>query len=151
MKKDNFVIEVLDLEHGQRVKKYFESLGVDVSLYFFNATRKDNDTIRYYGVIDGFFNIYAEKNLPSHVQVIKLPAEEAEKTLEEKIKELALSENKVVKNLILEDVPNIKWCLVWDKGSLKPSIVERSNVGVFDKFVPFPADMSEFINKNFIG
>ena len=87
MKKDNFVIEVLDLEHGQRVKKYFESLGVDVSLYFFDATRKDNDTIRYYGVIDGFFNNYAEKNLPSHVQVIKLPAEEAEKTLEEKIKE----------------------------------------------------------------
>lgn len=150
MKKDNFVIEVLDLEHGQRVKKYFESLGVDVSLYFFDATRKDNDTIRYYGVIDGFFNNYAEKNLPSHVQVIKLPAVEAEKTLEEKIKELALSENKVVKNLILEDVPNIKWCLVWHKGSLKPNIVEEDCIGGYNNIIPLPDDINEFINKNFM-
>ena len=150
MKKDNFVIEVLDLEHGQRVKKYFESLGVDVSLYFFDSTRKDNDTIRYYGVIDGFFNNYAEKNLPSHVQVIKLPAGEAEKTLEEKIKELALSENKVVKNLILEDVPNIKWCLVWHKGSLKPNIVEEDCIGGYNNIIPLPDDINEFINKNFM-
>ena len=150
MKKDNFVIEVLDLEHGQRVKKYFESLGVDVSLYFFDATRKDNDTIRYYGVIDGFFNNYAEKNLPSHVQVIKLPAEEAEKTLEEKIKELALSENKVIKNLVLEDVPNIKWCLVWHKGSLKPNIVEEDCIGGYNNIIPLPDDINEFINKNFM-
>lgn len=150
MKKDNFVIEVLDLEHGQKVKKYFESLSIDTCRYAFDNTKKYDDTYRYYGVIDGMFDNYNEEQIPPHVEIINLPVE-AEKTLEEKIKELALSKNKVIKKLELEDIKDIQWCLVWDKGSLKPNIVERSCVGVFDKFVPFPAEMNEFITKNFIG
>lgn len=150
MKKDNFVIEVLDLKHGQKVKKYLESLGIDVSLYAFDATKKHSDIYRYYGVINGRFAICKKDYIQPHVEIITLPAEEAEKTLEEKIKELALEHNKVIKNLVLEDVPNIKWCLVWYKGSLKPNIVHVDCTEGFDNVIPLPDDMNEFINKNFM-
>lgn len=150
MKKDNFVIEVLDLEHGQKVKKYFESLGIDVEGFDFCCTEKFKDSCRYYGIVNSVFSSYQKEQILPYVEIVTLPEQETEKTLEEKIKELALSENKVIKKLVIEDAPNIKWCLVWYKDGLKPNIVHIDCVGGYDNIIPLPDNMNEFINKNFM-
>lgn len=55
---NNQVIEVLNKEHGQEVKKYWESRGVDTTRYNFIFTRENKGESRYYGVINGKFGCY---------------------------------------------------------------------------------------------
>ncbi len=52
----NTVIEVLDLDHGQKVKELFEKHGVSVGTFGFNATKSGGAKERYYGVVNGKFN-----------------------------------------------------------------------------------------------
>ena len=55
---DNFVIEVLDLEHGQEVKKYFQSIGIYKNNKRFSSNRKDESEHRFYGLYNGEFDCY---------------------------------------------------------------------------------------------
>lgn len=71
---NNTVIEVLDLEHGTRVIKYFKSLGVDTKFYDGACTKKDNNTCRYYGVIDGVFSNHSYNDCKKYnATIIELP------------------------------------------------------------------------------
>lgn len=56
--KDNFVIEVFDLKHGEIVKDFFISLGVVVSGYQFSSTKENEDELRFYGLHNGNFDNY---------------------------------------------------------------------------------------------
>jgi len=73
---ENEVIEVLDLEHGQKVKKYWEDRGVDTSGYFVTTTKSDNMPCRYFGVIYGMFSNFSMSEVENHnAKIITLPNE----------------------------------------------------------------------------
>lgn len=74
---NNKVIEVLDREHGQKVKKYFNSLGVDTGRYAFSATLEKDFKDRYYGVVNGYFSNFTLRHLQAHrgVEIMTLPEE----------------------------------------------------------------------------
>ena len=70
------VIEVLDLEHGKKVIDYWKSIGVD-TLGMSGSQTKKGDLFRYYGVIDGYFNVYSEREAAeNNAEIIELPKEE---------------------------------------------------------------------------
>ena len=72
----NEVIEVLDKEHGRRVIEYWKSKGVDTSGMLGIGTRKDGNLCRYYGIIDGCFDCYSERQAAENgAQIIELPEE----------------------------------------------------------------------------
>jgi len=81
---ENEVIEVLDLEHGQKVKKYWEDRGVDTSGYSHTTTKEDNMACRYFGVINGNFeNHHIKDVIKFNAKIITLPEE---KTFPRKMK-----------------------------------------------------------------
>jgi len=57
----NQVIEALNEEHGKRVVDYWKSKGIDTSDMLGIRTKKGGNLCRYYGVIDGCFGVYSEK------------------------------------------------------------------------------------------
>ena len=72
----NQVIEVLDREHGKKVIEYWKSKGVDTSVMLGIRTKKKGDLFRYYGVIDGYFNVYSEREAAeNNAEIIELPEE----------------------------------------------------------------------------
>ena len=72
----NQVIEVIDREHGKKVVDYWESKGVDTSDLLGIRTKKGGDIYRYYGVIDGYFNVYSERQVAeNNAEIIELPIE----------------------------------------------------------------------------
>ena len=73
----NQVIEVLDREHGRKVIDYWKSKGVDTSVMMGVRTKKGGDLCRYYGVIDGCFDCYSERQAAeNNAEIIELPKEE---------------------------------------------------------------------------
>lgn len=73
----NQVIEVLDRDHGRNVIQYWKSKGVDTSVMLGIRTKKKGDLFRYYGVIDGYFNVYSEREAAeNNAEIIELPKEE---------------------------------------------------------------------------
>ena len=73
----NQVIEVLSKEHGERVIEYWKSKGVDTLGMSGLQTKKGNYLWRYYGVIDGYFNVYSERQASeNNAEIIELPKEE---------------------------------------------------------------------------
>ena len=72
----NQVIEVLDREHGKRVIDYWESKGIDTSDLLGIRTKKAGSIFRYYGVIDGRFDCYSERQAAeNNAEIIELPEE----------------------------------------------------------------------------
>ena len=72
----NQVIEVLDKEHGKKVIDYWKSKGVDTSGMLGIGTRKAGYLCRYYGVIDGCFDCYSERQAAeNNAEIIELPEE----------------------------------------------------------------------------
>ncbi len=75
------VIEVLDLEHGKKVKEYWESRDADIRIkgvqeYQFSCTKQEGDKYRYYGFINGeFMNYSYEQVMIYGCEIIKLPTE----------------------------------------------------------------------------
>lgn len=70
----NQVIEVLDREHGMKVIEYWKSKGVDTLGMYGLQTKKDGDLVRYYGVIDGCFDCYSERQAAENgAEIIELP------------------------------------------------------------------------------
>lgn len=73
----NQVIEVLDRKHGRKVIEYWKSKGVDTSGMFGIGTKKAGYLCRYYGVIDGCFDCYSERQVAdNNAEIIELPKEE---------------------------------------------------------------------------
>ena len=72
----NQVIEVIDREHGRKVIEYWKSKGVDTSVMMGVRTKKGGDLCRYYGVIDGYFSVYSERQAAeNNAEIIELPEE----------------------------------------------------------------------------
>ena len=72
----NQVIEVLNREHGRRVIEYWKSKGVNTSVMMGVRTKKGGDLCRYYGVIDGIFDCYSEREAAeNNAEIIELPEE----------------------------------------------------------------------------
>ena len=74
----NEVIEVLDEEHGKKVIKYWKSIGVDTKGYVGDCTKESlfGSELRFYGVIDGCFSFYSEKEAAvKNAEIIELPEE----------------------------------------------------------------------------
>ena len=70
----NKVIEVIDREHGRKVIDYWKSKGVNTSVLMGVRTKKGRDLCRYYGVIDGCFDCYSERQAAENgAEIIKLP------------------------------------------------------------------------------
>ena len=72
----NQVIEVLNREHGRRVIEYWKSKCVNTSVMMGVRTKKGGDLCRYYGVIDGCFECYTERQAAeNNAEIIELPEE----------------------------------------------------------------------------
>ena len=72
----NQVIEVINKEHGKKVIEYWKSKGVDTSVMMGVRTKKGGDLCRYYGVIDGCFDCYSERQAAeNNAEIIELPEE----------------------------------------------------------------------------
>lgn len=72
----NQVIEVLDKEHGKKVIEYWKEKGVNTSVMMGVRTKKGGDLCRYYGVIDGCFECYTERQAAeNNAEIIELPEE----------------------------------------------------------------------------
>lgn len=139
--KDNFVIEVLDKEHSKRVKDYFLELGLGgCNTHHFIADKLYK--YRYYGYINGKFNNYSiDEVTDNKAKIVTL--------LEQRIRDLVELEGKILRQIIIEEVPEIDWFLVWDNGSLKPNIVCKDMESAFENAIPIPKEFNEFINENF--
>jgi len=60
----NQVIEVLNLEHGQKVIKYWKSKGVkNASAFLGTYTKEAGESHRYYGIINNHFSNYSENTV----------------------------------------------------------------------------------------
>ena len=71
---ENQVIEVIDREHGRKVIDYWKSIGVDTSDLLGIRTKKAGSIFRYYGVIDGCFDCYSERQAAeNNAEIIELP------------------------------------------------------------------------------
>ena len=72
----NKVIEVLNKEHGKKVIEYWKSKGVDTKRLVGDCTKRGGDRYRYYGVIDGCFDCYSERQAAkNNAEIIELPIE----------------------------------------------------------------------------
>ena len=72
----NQVIEVIDSEHWKKVLEYWKSKGIDTSRMLGISTKKGGYLCRYYGVIDGCFDCYSERQAAeNNAEIIELPEE----------------------------------------------------------------------------
>lgn len=94
----NQVIEVLNVEHGKKVIEYWKNRGVDTKDFTGNCTKEINAIYRYYGVINGIFNIYSLKYVNEHnAEIITLP----EKTFPRKMLVWDHDEGNAVERIVL--------------------------------------------------
>ena len=72
----NKVIEVINKEHGAKVIEYWKSKGVDTSGMLGISTKECGYLCRYYGIIDGSFGCYSERQAAeNNAEIIELPIE----------------------------------------------------------------------------
>jgi hypothetical protein len=102
---DNIVIENTSIEHGERIIKYFQSLGIDT------GDRRGlvcgNELHRFYGVINGRFDNYTLPGAEYHgASVVKLPEDQVSKTSDvvEYFNDLSQHIGRYLKTLV--DSPN---------------------------------------------
>ena len=74
---NNTVIELIDYEHGQKVKEFWKERGFNILGFAFDMHKKDNNTFRFYGNIDGRFSNYEECQL-KNIRIATLDELEAE-------------------------------------------------------------------------
>jgi hypothetical protein len=72
MQLNNFVIECLSIEHGQKLREFFKDKRIDTSNYSFCCNKDDCDNCRYYGVINERFDNYNYTQVEKNVEVITL-------------------------------------------------------------------------------
>ena len=73
----NQVIEVIDQEHGKKVIEYWKAKGANTYGMLGIGTKKGGYSCRYYGVIDGNFDCYSERQAAeNNAEIIELPKEE---------------------------------------------------------------------------
>ena len=83
MKINNVVIENQSPEFAVELRKFWESMGVNVGGYAFSHNTINNYILRYYGVIDGDFKNYQLECIPPHVRIFHHIPTLAELGLEE--------------------------------------------------------------------
>lgn len=72
---NNTVIKVLNIEHGQKVKKYFLDKNIECKHFAFDNTAIYDNSF-YYGIIDDCFGNYDLKYVKAKsVNIIELPEE----------------------------------------------------------------------------
>ena len=73
-KMKNKVIKVLTKAHGKVVVAYWKSVGINVCGYYGFLCEEDGDTLIYYGVINGIFEIYTFRQVEeSKAEIIEIP------------------------------------------------------------------------------
>ena len=93
----NQVIEVLNREHGKKVIEYWKSIGVDTLGMSGSQTKKGDYLWRYYGIIDGHFSVYSERQAAENgAEIIELPTESPK-------------EEKTFPRVMLVSIDEIKW------------------------------------------
>jgi len=71
---DNQVIEVLNVEHGQQVRMFFENRGIDTDKYLFLQTKESGCAHRYYGVLNHTFGVWGLDSIKNlEAEIIELP------------------------------------------------------------------------------
>ena len=81
MNLNNTVIEVLDKEHGLKVKKFFQDNGISTNNLNFSENKEDNDTRRYYGLISNELSLYSLAQAKSAgAKIMILPEESTRNT-----------------------------------------------------------------------
>lgn len=95
----NQVIEVLNIEHGKKVIKYWKSRGFDTRHYTGQCTKENDADYHYYGVINGIFNIYSLEYVNEYnAEIITLPEE---KTFPRKMLVWDVDEGDAVERIVL--------------------------------------------------
>lgn len=68
------VIEVLTREHGKKVIDWWKEQGVDTMRFIGDSTKEDNDSDRYYGLIDRRFGTHSIESIEKYkAKIITLP------------------------------------------------------------------------------
>jgi len=131
-KLNGIFIEVLDKGHGQKVKAFFESAGIETDVFDFTNNKKDNNLGRYYG-------LYNDKICLHHHQLIHdlghktLTLEKAQALIAEPQPQ---PQPKMPKGV--EIWPEPKLMEVWDNGGNRPR--ERVVFGkIGDKYLAYEA------------
>lgn len=86
----DFVIEVIDRDHGDLVSKFFRSHGVNVFNLGFSFTLTEGDEHRFYGHVEGKFGYYSMYDLEGRGVPI-YTIEVAQEVLKEKNEPLSLN------------------------------------------------------------
>ena len=74
---NNTVIEVLNREHGQEVKKFFEANGINTNPWKFSCTKEEQDIKYFYGMVKNEFSSYTLNEVNSaNAKIIELPKKE---------------------------------------------------------------------------
>lgn len=131
-KLNGIFIEVLDQDHGQKVKAFFESAGIDINGFKFINNKKDNNIERYYGFCKGVISLcYHELVKELGYKVLTL--EEAQALIAEPQPQ---PQPKMPKGV--EIWPEPKLMEVWDNGGNRPR--ERVVFGkIGDKYLAYEA------------
>ena len=61
---NNVVIEILDVEHGKKVKEFFSKYTDEASYFEFTENLKDKNTFRFYGFIQNIFDNCSPCKMP---------------------------------------------------------------------------------------
>lgn len=105
-KFDNTVIANIKITDGPKIISYLKSKGVDTTDYE-GSVYKDNGTIPdfyYYGVINGKFNNYSAKFLPTFVKI--LTVDDIEKEMSESVypKLMYVSDTEIENSVMIRPV-----------------------------------------------
>lgn len=124
-REKGFVIEVLDPEHGRKVKDFFNRIGEDTTHVYFNNMRLLGDVYRYYGNIQkerrGYIGKYSH-TLVIYYQIPILTLEQAEEIFKDDIR--VIKESKTT-------------CSTSSKTNLEKSIIHNQKQNQHEKFSNF--------------
>lgn len=118
--KDNYVIEVENLKHGNEVRDFFKKNGVSnqiLSNFGFTNTKGCNDPCRFYGLCDGRFDTFSsEEVIKKSLVIIKLPEQ---------------SQSQSISRTNLKKIYDVA-CTDW-----KNKLTIKANSNPYDEFVEF--------------
>ena len=139
----NQVIKVLNIEHGEKVIKYWKDKGVNTGKYTGCVTAKDGDKHIYYGVIDGCFSNYMQNQVIG-CEIIEIPSEIIPNDLPKKGEVILVwdyDEQKPSQRIFLDYIPQSKSPVICVIPSDETNFTNGEKVGVnlwinYKKFIP---------------
>lgn len=104
MDLSNKVIEVLNRDHGRKVKAFFKKNGANVSNFTFSNTRSNLVDRRFYGLKNNIFSCFSIKEVEfNNLTVIALPTQDIKLDLPAKKTRIKPGNKKTTKNLEKQD------------------------------------------------